>query len=113
MPSIDTDYLRTTLLHEYAGATKHYAWAVGELDRQRPHLPKERYDLMYRMVEDARKDCERLRNDLAQVRDWIMPPPMGTTKRLQVLCEEHGQALGLSFAKKTRLLICHYATTRS
>jgi len=60
---------KSKLLHDYAAATKHYAWAVGELDRQRAVLPKEHYQEMYFVAEDARRECERLRKAIADPGD--------------------------------------------
>lgn len=52
---------RSTLLHKYMIVTRHYAWTVSELSRQRATLPQDEYARMYKMVEYAREDCERLR----------------------------------------------------
>jgi hypothetical protein len=45
---------RTSILRQYASATEHYAWTVGELERQRGNLPKHKYDQLYLLVEEAR-----------------------------------------------------------
>jgi hypothetical protein len=52
------------LLAEYATATRHYAKAVGELNKHRAILTKDDYKRIYRLAEDAREDCERLRRPL-------------------------------------------------
>lgn len=67
MASQKQDDLKSKLLHDYATATKHYAWAVGELDRQRAVLPKEHYQEMYFVAEEARKDCEQLRKAISDL----------------------------------------------
>jgi hypothetical protein len=69
MPSSEPSELRSILLQEYATATRHYAWAVGELNRQRALLPPEHYKELYRVAEDAREDCERLRKAIAELAD--------------------------------------------
>jgi hypothetical protein len=55
---------RTSVLRQYASATEHYAWTVGELERQRGNLPKHKYDQLYLLVEDARSQCEHLRKQM-------------------------------------------------
>jgi hypothetical protein len=67
MPSKDDGKHRSILFQDYAAATKHYAWAVGELNRQRALLPKEHYKEMYKVAEDAREDCERLRKAILEL----------------------------------------------
>jgi hypothetical protein len=62
---------RTSLLRQYALATEHYAWTVGELERQRPILSKQEYDQLQLVVEDARAQCERLRKEMIEL------PPKG------------------------------------
>jgi hypothetical protein len=64
---------RTSVLREYASATERYAWTVGELERQRSHLPKHKYDELYLLVEAARNECERLRKKMK-----AMPPEDGS-----------------------------------
>jgi hypothetical protein len=59
---------RARLLQEYAVAAEHYAWAVGELNRQRATASEQHYKDLYRIVELARKDCERLRKELSKFR---------------------------------------------
>lgn len=61
------DNPKSKLIHDYALAAKHYAWAIGELDRQRAVLPKEHYQEMYFVAEEARKECERLRKAIAEL----------------------------------------------
>ena len=51
----------------YAQAAKHYDWALGELTRQRNLLHKDCYDGLYRVVENAREDCERLRKAIREL----------------------------------------------
>jgi hypothetical protein len=68
-PHQETRDLRDTVLNEYGLATKHYAWTVSEFSRQRKFLAREGYEASCRMVEGARKQCERLRNDLVNFRD--------------------------------------------
>ena len=53
-----------SVLRQYASAAEHYAWTVGELERQRDNLLKDKYDHLYVVVEDARAECERLRTRL-------------------------------------------------
>ena len=58
---------RRTLVREYAVATQHYAWAVAEVDRQRPAVPEEEHRRLYKIVEDAHSECERLRTALQKL----------------------------------------------
>ncbi len=67
MASKEPEDLRSILLHDYALAAKHYAWAVGELNRQRAVLPVAHYEKLYQVVEDAREDCERLRKAISEL----------------------------------------------
>jgi hypothetical protein len=67
MVSKEPEDLRSILLHDYALAAKHYAGAVGELNRQRAVLPVAHYENLYRVVEDARQNCELLRKALADL----------------------------------------------
>jgi hypothetical protein len=69
MASKESDELRTILFQEYVTATRHYAWAVSELNKQRALVPKDRYQEINRMVEDAHEDCERLRKAIADLGD--------------------------------------------
>jgi hypothetical protein len=55
---------RTLVLRQYASATEHYAWTVGELERHRGKPPKHKYDQLFLEVEKARSECERLRKAL-------------------------------------------------
>jgi hypothetical protein len=63
----EPENLMNILLHDYAVAAKHFAWAVCELNCQRAVLPIAHYEKLYRVVEDAREDCERLRKALADL----------------------------------------------
>jgi hypothetical protein len=62
---------KSKLLRDYAAATKHYAWAVGELDRQRAVLPVVHYKEMYWVAEDARTACEQLRKAISDLGEEI------------------------------------------
>jgi hypothetical protein len=57
------------LVAEYHIATERYAAAVGELGQHRTTMTKEDYTKILHMVEDARNDCERVRNSLARLHD--------------------------------------------
>ena len=59
----DSEHQR--LLAEYHAVTVKYAAAVGELSQHRATMTKEDYDKFLRVVEDARNECERVRNALA------------------------------------------------
>jgi len=65
------DDTKSKLLHDYAAATKHYAWAVGELNRQRAVLPVDHYKELYRVAEDAREECEQLRKAITDLGEEI------------------------------------------
>ena len=52
------------LIAEYHIATEKYTAAVGELATHRATLTKEDYTKLLNIVEDARSDCERVRNTL-------------------------------------------------
>src|SRR6266567_2474970 len=43
MASRKPDDAKSKLLHDYAAATKHHAWAVGELNKQRAVLPVDHF----------------------------------------------------------------------
>jgi hypothetical protein len=63
---------RTSVLREYASATaEHY---VGELELQRGHLPKQKYDELYVLVEEAPNECEPLRKKMK-----ALPPEDGSS----------------------------------
>jgi hypothetical protein len=69
MPIVDIDSeLVRALVREYAIATEHYACAVAELNRQRPIASREEYGCLYKVVEDARSVCGRLRLELNKLR---------------------------------------------
>ncbi len=55
---------RASVLRQYASATEHYAWTVAELERHRGNLPRDKYNQLYLVVEDARSECEHLRKRL-------------------------------------------------
>ena len=57
------------LVAEYHIATEKYTAAVGELNQQRPTMEKEDYTRLLNIVEDARNDCERVRNALAKLHE--------------------------------------------
>ncbi len=50
------------ILADYLAATERYAWAVRELNRQSGAIPLNRYSDQYKLVEDARNECDRLRS---------------------------------------------------
>jgi hypothetical protein len=50
---------------EYKIATEHYAWALAEQKRQIATCTTEDWKKLNRMVEDALKECERIRAELA------------------------------------------------
>jgi hypothetical protein len=58
----DSEHQR--LLAEYHAATVKYAAAVGELSQHRATMTKEDYDKLFRVVEDSRNECERIRKAL-------------------------------------------------
>ena len=55
------------LVSEYHIATERYSAAVGELAMQRPTMTPEDYTKLVNIVEDARNECERVRNALARL----------------------------------------------
>src|SRR5579862_8414968 len=55
--------LMEILLQDYEAATKHYAWAVAELQRSRLFSSEEQYRKVCRVAENAYQACERLRRD--------------------------------------------------
>lgn len=57
------------LIAEYHIATERYTAAVGELTQLRATMTKEDYTKLLHMVEDARNDCERVRNALAKLHE--------------------------------------------
>jgi len=57
------------LIAEYHIATERYTAAVGELSQHRATMMKEDYIKILNMVEDARNDCERVRNSLARLHE--------------------------------------------
>jgi hypothetical protein len=67
---------RTSVLRQYASATEHYAWSVGQLERQRSNLPKDKYDQLFLLVEDARAVCERLRKQLIALPPEVTSNPL-------------------------------------
>ncbi len=56
------------LIAEYETVTRFYSWAMSELSRQRGLLPRETYDKMLKVTEDARTDCKRARLELEEFR---------------------------------------------
>ena len=57
------------LVAEYHVATERYAAAVGELAQQRVTMTKEDYVKLLDLVEDARNECERVRNSLKRLHE--------------------------------------------
>ena len=57
------------LVSEYHIATERYTAAVGELSQQRPTMEKEDYQKLLNIAEDARNECERVRNALARLHE--------------------------------------------
>jgi len=55
------------LVSQYHVATERYTAAVGELSQQRPTADQESYQKLLVIVEDARNECERVRNALAKL----------------------------------------------
>jgi len=55
------------LVSQYHVATERYTAAVGELSQQRATADKDGYQKLLLIVEDARNECERVRNALAQL----------------------------------------------
>jgi hypothetical protein len=55
------------LVAEYHIATEKYTAAVGELAQLRAKMTKDDYTRLFNIVEDARNDCERVRNALARL----------------------------------------------
>ena len=55
------------LLAEYHIATEKYTTSVGELATHRATMTREDYMKLLKIVEDARNDCERVRNSLASL----------------------------------------------
>jgi hypothetical protein len=55
------------LIAEYHIATERYTAAVGELTQHRATMTKEDYSKLLNIVEDARNECERVRNALARL----------------------------------------------
>ena len=72
MSNRNPDDPRAELLHRYTIATQRYAEAVAVLDRRRSNIPREEYEDLYRNVESARAECERLRSEIGKV-----PPEVG------------------------------------
>jgi hypothetical protein len=57
------------LVAEYHVATERYTAAVGELAQHRTTMTKEDYTKLLYLVEDARNECERVRNALARLHE--------------------------------------------
>jgi hypothetical protein len=57
------------LVAEYHVATERYTAAVGELAQLRATMNKEDYQKLLNLAEDARNECERVRNALARVHE--------------------------------------------
>jgi hypothetical protein len=57
------------LVAEYHVATERYTAAVGELTLHREMLTKDDYIKLLNLVEDARNECERVRNNLKRIHE--------------------------------------------
>jgi len=57
------------LVAEYHVATERYTAAVGELSQNRATMTTEDYVKLLNIVEDARNECERVRNSLARLHE--------------------------------------------
>ena len=57
------------LVAEYHVATERYTAAVGELTQHREMLTKDDYIKLLNLVEDARNECERVRNNLKRIHE--------------------------------------------
>ena len=57
------------LVSQYHVATERYTAAVGELSQQRATTDQEGYQKLLLIVEDARNECERVRNALTKLHD--------------------------------------------
>jgi len=57
------------LVSQYHVATERYTAAVGELSHQRATTDQEAYQKLLVIVEDARNECERVRNALIRLHD--------------------------------------------
>ena len=55
------------LVSQYHVATERYTAAVGELSQQRASADKSGYQKLLLIVEDARNECERVRNALVKL----------------------------------------------
>ena len=78
---------RRLLLAEYETAAGFYSWTVHELSRQRGTLPRDNYDRLLNMVENARLECERARlalqefNAISASVPFIYGAPSGRDQR--------------------------------
>jgi hypothetical protein len=59
--------LMEVLLQDYEAATKHYVWAVAEMQRFVASSSEEQYRKSCRIAEKAYHDCERLRKAAAEI----------------------------------------------
>jgi hypothetical protein len=57
------------LIAEYHIATERYTAAVGEMAQQRATMSTEDYTKLFHIVEDARNECERVRNALSRLHE--------------------------------------------
>jgi hypothetical protein len=57
------------IVAEYHIATERYAAAVGELTQLRATMTAQDYTKLLNIVEDARKECERIHSSLAKLHD--------------------------------------------
>jgi hypothetical protein len=55
------------LVSQYHVATERYSAAVGELSQQRATTDRDGYQKLLLIVEDARNECERVRNALSRL----------------------------------------------
>ena len=59
--------LMEILLHDYEAATKHYVWAVAEMQRSSFFSSGEQYRKTRQVAETAYEDCERLRKAASEI----------------------------------------------
>jgi hypothetical protein len=63
------------LVAEYHIATERYTAAVGELAQHRTTMTTTDYTKLLHIVEDARNECERVRNSLARLHETGVTVP--------------------------------------
>ena len=57
------------IIAEYHIATERYTAAIGEVTQHRETMNAEDYQKLLNIVEDARNECERVRNALARLHE--------------------------------------------